>query len=62
MDKINIFVSVITSLIASVVFWLISVFSPTLFKYLHVRPRVEENLADIKLQLFFFIQMPFYSA
>ena len=59
MGKETIFASIITSLIASLVFGFAFNFIPFIYRYLHIRPRVEEELADINFHLFFFIQIPF---
>lgn len=59
MDEHTILVSIVTSLIASVVFWIVFSLIPTTIKYFQIRPRVETDITDIKLHLLFFIQIPF---
>ena len=59
MDKVTIGFSIITSLIASIVFWLASYFIPSRMKILQVRPRVEEDIKSILLHIMFYIEIPF---
>ncbi len=58
MDKSTIITSIVTSLIASCIFAIINVI-PAIIKYLRIRPRVEDDLKDISVQLLFYIQIPF---
>ena len=59
MNQETVIASIITSLIASVVFWIIFSFIPNTIRYIKMRPRVERDIDDIKMQLFFYIQIPF---
>ncbi|WP_155242092.1 hypothetical protein [Butyrivibrio fibrisolvens] len=59
MDKFTIFYSIITSLIASVVFWVGSDLIPSKIKKLRIRPRIEEDIKSLLLYVFFYIQVPF---
>lgn len=59
MGENTILVSVEASLIASVVFWIVFNLIPKTIKYFQIRPRIETDITDIKLQLLFFIEIPF---
>lgn len=59
MDNPAIIVSIATSLVASIVFWIVFNEIPLIYKYKRIRPRVEEDIIDIKAHLLFFIQIPF---
>lgn len=55
----NIIIAIITSLISSVVFWIVFNAIPSIYKFFRIRPRVEEDINEIKIYLLFFIQSPF---
>lgn len=59
MDQSTIISSIVTSLIASIVFGLVFNAIPAVYKYIRIRPRVEEDINDIKTYVFFFLQVPF---
>ncbi len=59
MDSSTLFSSIITSLIASIVFWFAFSFVPSIIRWFRIRPRVENDLSDIRMHLFLFIQIPF---
>lgn len=59
MEMSSIYISIATSLIASVVFWIGFSVVPFLLRYFRIRPRVENDIMAIQLQLFFFVQIPF---
>lgn len=58
-SKDGIIVSIVTSFLAAVVFWIVFDLIPMLIKYFRIRPRLEKDIIDIELHLFFFIQIPF---
>ena len=62
MDEHTILVSIVTSLIASVVFWIVFSLIPTTIKYFQIRPRIETDITDIKLQLLFLLKFLFCRA
>ena len=51
--------AIITSLIASLVFWIVFNLIPSAYKHFKIRPRVEQDILDIKDNLLFVIQIPF---
>ncbi|WP_026661133.1 hypothetical protein [Butyrivibrio sp. AC2005] len=59
MEVTTIWISIITSLLASIVFWFVFNFLPWIGKQLRIRPRIENDIIDIQLYLLFFIQIPF---
>ena len=59
MDEAALIVSIVTSLIASFLFWIVFNLIPWICKYIRIRPRVEKDIMDIKTHLLFFIDIPF---
>lgn len=59
MDKSALIVSIVTSLIASFLFWIVFNLIPWIYRYMRIRPRVEKDIMDIKTHLLFFIDTPF---
>lgn len=58
MDLSSIIVAIVTSFIASVVFFLIFEYIPKRKEYHKIRPRIEVELMEISEQLFFYIEFP----
>lgn len=59
MNKQDIAISIATSLIASLVFWVGFNLIPFICKYIRIRPRIESDINEIGTHLFSFIEVPF---
>ena len=55
----NILMAIITSLVASVVFYLFFQLIPEKIRYRKIRPRIEVELVEIASSLFFYLEEPF---